>query len=338
MAGATVYTQGRVTAVRRRLNYYRRIFAAYLTYRQSHLTFWHDEPKVNEDFEPGELGQYYLPLVSKANYEGQYDADGIPLLDYHGAVGLQYNPIAIAQYGLGNFNLYRRSGDPGRRRKFLQAADWLLENMERNSSGLWVWNHHFDFEYRTMLRAPWYSALAQGQGISLLVRTHQETGQSAYIDAAERAFQSFTRGVDEGGVAYVDSAGHMWFEEYIVSPPTHILNGFVSASLGVYDYFLATGERAAGGLFESAVDTMAASLDSYDTGSWSLYEQSGTRLKMLASPYYHRLHIALLEVLYRLTGQDVFRRYALNWEAYGGSRFKRTKALAYKALFKLFYY
>ena len=38
-----------------------------------------------------------------------HDADGIPLLDYHGNIGLQYNPIAIAQWGLGNFNLFLRS-------------------------------------------------------------------------------------------------------------------------------------------------------------------------------------------------------------------------------------
>ena len=32
--------------------------------------------------------------------------NGIPLLNYHGIIGKQYNPIAIAQYGLGNLNFY----------------------------------------------------------------------------------------------------------------------------------------------------------------------------------------------------------------------------------------
>ena len=33
---------------------------------------------------------------SKANYNGHYDNNGIPLLNYHGDIGLQYNPIAIS--------------------------------------------------------------------------------------------------------------------------------------------------------------------------------------------------------------------------------------------------
>ena len=122
----------------KRWNYYQRIFAAYLTRNKSQLTFWHGEPRVNEQFEPDQLGQYYMPFLAKADYAGHYDDRGIPMLDYHGAVGLQYNPIAIAQYGLGNYNLFCRMGERERLRKFLAIADWLVENLEQNSGGLWV--------------------------------------------------------------------------------------------------------------------------------------------------------------------------------------------------------
>lgn len=321
-----------------RLNYYRRIFAAYLTRQKSHLTFWHEVAEVNENFRPGKLGEYYMTFTAKADYPGEYDESGIPLLNYRGRIGLQHNPIAIAQYGLGNYNLFRRTGASERRRKFLAVADWLVKNLERNPAGLWVWNHHFDWEYRTPLKAPWYSALAQGQGISGLVRAYQETGEEVYRDAAQRAFDPFLKRVEEGGVTYVDERGHPWFEEYIVTPPTHILNGFIWASWGVYDYFLATGEPIAWELFEQAVQTSATNLHRYDVGFWSLYEQSGTRLKMLASPFYHHLHIVQLQVLYRLTGKEIFRRYAARWEEYRRSRWKRTMALSYKCLFKLLYY
>src|SRR5262245_18145014 len=221
-----------------RFNYYRRLFPAYLHPQTSQLNFWYDNPEVNERCRPGELGEYYMPFTAKADYRGRYDSAGIPLLDYQGALGLQYNPIAIAQYGLGNYNLFRRTRDPERRRKWLAVADWLVANLEQNPAGLWVWNHLFDWEYRTRLKAPWYSALAQGQGISLLVRAHHETGEKAYLDTAKRAFATFLNNVGAGGVVYVDENGDTWFEEYIVSPPTHILNGFIWATWGVYDYFL----------------------------------------------------------------------------------------------------
>jgi hypothetical protein len=321
-----------------RLNYYRRIFPAYLTSQKSHLTFWHEVPEVNENMKPGELGEYYMPFTAKADYPGQYDDAGIPLLNYHGKLGLQYNPIAIAQYGLGNYNLFCRTGDPQRRRKFLTVADWLVTHLEKNGSGMWVWNHHFDWEYRTRLKAPWYSALAQGQGLSVLVRAHRDLGGTVYLDAAQRAFEPLLRTADNGGVTYRDDSGHTWLEEYIVSPPTHILNGFIWASWGIYDYFLATGESVAQRLFDQAIETLAANLHRYEAGFWSLYEQSGTRLKMLAGPFYHHLHIVQLEILYRLTGREIFRQYAMRWDGYRKSRLKQTAALLYKASFKLCYY
>ena len=321
-----------------RLTYYRRIFSAYLVPGSSHLTFWHEAPRENLDASIHQLGEYYMLFAKKANYSGHYDSAGIPMLDYHGQIGLQYNPIAIAQWGLGNYNLFCRTQNDEQKKKFLTASDWLCEQQEKNSSGIWVWNHHFDWEYRSPLKAPWHSALAQGQGISLLVRAYRSTGAVAYFEAAERAFASFLKSTHEGGVAFTDERGNLWFEEYIVSPPTHILNGFIWAAWGVYDYFLITRSQSARNLFEQAVLTLRANLDRYDLGFWSLYEQSNTLLPMVASPFYHRLHVVQLRVMHRLTGDETFARYADQWKAYTRSRAKRTRALCYKSAFKLCYY
>lgn len=338
MSRQALQTKRTPTRSRSRLNYYRRVFAAYLTPQKSQLTFWHETPEVNEFMQTDGLGEYYMLFTAKADYRGQYDEAGIPLLNYHGDTGLQYNPIAISQYGLGNYNLFRRTGDLERRRKFMAVADWLVDNLEQNPDDLWVWNHHFDWEYRTLLKAPWYSGLAQGQGISTLVRAHRVKGDSVYLDAARRAFEPFLVATDQGGVAHIDEEGHTWLEEYLVSPPTHILNGFIWASWGIYDYFLATGEPRARELFDQAIETIAANLRRYDIGFWSLYEQSGTRLKMIASPFYHTLHIVQLQVLHRLTGEEEFQRYALRWDNFSRSRVKKAMAIAYKAVFKLAYY
>ena len=320
------------------LSYYRRIFSAYLLGGDSHLTFWHETPAENPNAVPGKLGEYYMLFAEKARYRGAYDTSGVPQLDYHGRIGLQYNPIAIAQYGLGNYNLFRRSADPVERMKFLLSADWLSLHLEQNPQGVAVWNHHFDWEYRDTLRAPWYSALAQGQGISLLVRAHKESGDGRYLEAAKRALAGFYVPINEGGVAFTDESGDLWFEEYIVSPPTHILNGFIWASWGIYDYYLATLHPSTKELWSRAVGTLIHNLDRYDLGFWSLYEQSGTRLPMVASSFYHHLHIVQLRVMHRLTGEETFARVADRWESYSRSRAKRTRALIYKSAFKLCYY
>jgi heparosan-N-sulfate-glucuronate 5-epimerase len=334
-------------SITQRLHYYNRIFSAYLTSSKSQLTFWHDTPQENLRAPIDELGEYYMAFPQKAHYTAHMDAAGIPMLDYHGRIGLQYNPIAISQWGLGNYNLFRESPSHEERssqskneykKKFLAASDWLASHLEQNSHGIWVWNHDFDWEYRTPLKAPWYSGLAQGQGISLLVRAYRETGDAKYIESAQRAFNSFLQSVTHGGVVFADEHQHIWFEEYIVFPPTHILNGFIWAAWGVRDYFVATKDPAAGKLFEQAVQTLRANLHHYDFGFWSLYEQSGTRLPMVASPFYHQLHIVQLRVMYRMTGDKLFADYAHRWQAYALSWSNRTRALCYKSVFKLCYY
>jgi heparosan-N-sulfate-glucuronate 5-epimerase len=320
------------------LNYYRRIFSAYLLRGKSQLTFWHENPAENPNLTINSLGEYYMLFTEKADYVGTYDSHGIPMLDYHGQIGLQYNPIALAQYGLGNYNLFRRTGDLQRRQKFFLSAEWLCSHLESNSRGLAVWNHHFDWEYRDTLKAPWYSALAQGQGISVLSRAHHESGEIRYLVAAQHALAAFYQPFDAGGVAFTDERGDLWFEEYIVSPPTHILNGFIWATWGVYDYFLLTRDQSARDLFSRAVQTLLHNLDGYDLGFWSLYEESGTRLPMVTSAFYHRLHIVQLRIMHRLTGENLFASIADRWQRYTQSRVNRSRALLYKSAFKLLYY
>ncbi len=59
---------------------------------------------------------------------------------------------------------------------------------------------------------------------------------------------------------------------------------------------------------------------------------------MVASSFYHQLHIVQLRVMHRLTGEDKFVRVADRWESYTHRRANRTRALIYKSAFKLLYY
>src|SRR5215469_396559 len=113
-----------------RLHYYQRIFETYLLASKSHLSFWHDIPRINPHASPGSLGEYHMPFIEKAHYAGANDADGIPMLDYGSHIGVQYNPIAIAQWGLGNYNLFCRGREEENRRKVLAACDWLCANLQ----------------------------------------------------------------------------------------------------------------------------------------------------------------------------------------------------------------
>ena len=158
-----------------RLEYLARILQVYGRPASGPLSFWHEQPEFNPATR-SDTRQYFMRFRGKADYTGPFDADGIPLLDYRGNIGRQYNPIAIAQYGLARFNRWCDAGDDGDRTAWLSVSRWLTSTLQPNAHGVPVWPHHFDWPYRSVLKAPWYSGLAQGNGVSMLVRAAAETG------------------------------------------------------------------------------------------------------------------------------------------------------------------
>ena len=302
------------------------------------------EPRVNQASFADDR-QYFMRFQRKAAYHGPFDQDGVPLLDYQGDIGLQYNPIAISRYGLARFNRWTQTRAQEDEKAWLAAATWLERHLTPNHAGIQVWMHEFDWPYREVLRAPWYSGLAQGSGVSLLVRAADVTGDWRFAKTAHCAFNAFYHTINAGGVIAKDTQNRVWIEEYIVMPPSHILNGFIWALWGVYDYMRFTGALEARALFDKCVATIESALPEYDTGRWSLYELPPSRNalrrtgpQMLASRYYHELHIVQLRVLYRLTGISTFEVFADRWQRYLDSRMNRTRALVEKAAFKLLHY
>lgn len=330
--------------VPRRLAYLARLVSVYALPSRGPLAFWHEEPKVNEESFSGDGSQYFMRFQGKAAYTGPFDQVGVPLLDYRGDIGRQYNPIAIAQYGLARLNQLdgiSRSepcGDQDDEAAWRAAADWLVGNLRPNAYGVPVWLHEFDWPYRQPLVAPWYSGLAQGNGLSLLVRAARRTGETRYAEAAHAAYHCFTIDVSAGGVVFTDDHERTWIEEYLVDPPSHILNGFIWALWGVFDYSRWTGEPGPRVLFRDCTNTLLENLHRYDTGEWSLYELPDSGSLMPASSYYHRLHVTQLCVMHRLTGHEIFNEVADRWNAYSRDPRLRYRAFLRKAWFKLRHY
>jgi hypothetical protein len=326
----------RVPAIAR-IEYLARLLQVYARPASGPLSFWYEAPELNHAVR-GDARQYFMRFQGKADYAGPFDAGGIPLIDYRGRIGRQYNPIAIAQYGLARFNRWCAAGDAGDRTAWLAASRWLVSNLQPNVHGVPVWLHHFDWPYRQRLEAPWYSGLAQGNGLSMLVRAATETGDAAFGEAAHRAFQSLERPVSRGGVLAIDGRGDVWIEEYLVEPPSHILNGFIWALWGVHDYARWSRRTDASALWDACVTTLEARLDDFDIGWWSLYEAPDAGRRMLASLYYHRLHAVQLRVLYDLTGVEAFAACAARFEAYLRRPSFRSRAFVEKAYFKIVRY
>lgn len=321
--------------MRNRITYLSRVVDAYILKKTSQLDFWHGIPKINLRATYRKPGPYYQLFRYKAYYNGPKDDKGIPLLDYHGKIGKQYNPIAIAQYGLGHYNLCEEGSNESCR-EFIKIADFMLNRLEKNNRGYYVWFHHFDWEYYGKVKAPWYSGLAQGNGVSLLLRAYYLTKDNKYLLGTERAIESMFAAIQDGGCTYMDVKGYKWIEEIIKNPPTHILNGFLWALFGVYDMYVFTKSESYRKEFSSYVKTIKNNIHIYDAKIWSFYD--ATSDKMLASPFYHRLHIVQLKILYKMTGIPIFKIYADKWYAYTENELNKVVSFLYKSGFKILKY
>lgn len=241
-------------------------------------------PKLDEK---RQLGRYYLDLTDFAlNWPGSLDQNGIPLREYGAKIGMQYQPVGIAEYALGNHDLYLESHDDRYKEIFLKQANWFCNNLvtkriNRNCI-FGVWEYKFDFASHRQ-KAPWVSAMSQGEGISVLLRAYQLTDGQKYLKCAKLALKSFEVSSKKGGVRYEDDKGFVWYEEYPADTPPHVLNGFIFALFGLYDFYQVTDDGKALNLFSQGIQTLEANLHLYDLGFWSSYDlpayDTGTKLE-----------------------------------------------------------
>ena len=111
-----------------------------------------------------------------------------------------------------------------------------------------------------------------GQAISGLCRAFQLTNDPKYMEACKSALRTFDHEIAEGGVRFVDEKGYVWYEEVAVNPPAHILNGFIFALFGIYDYYRVTKDTHALSLFNQGIRTLKDKLHLYDTGGIIRYD------------------------------------------------------------------
>ncbi len=333
--------------MRSRKIYLSRIINAYiLNRRDSNLTFWHTPLSVNElgNHDISEVRRYPMNFTAKTDFKNHCDEDGVIMLNYNGTLGLQYNPNAIAQQALGYYDKYLdNQKDEEALRAFLTQADYFLKNGRTAGDGVILWEYNFPFEMRNYLSAPWRSALAQGQAISVLIRAHRITGNKIYAETAHKGYKAFHFLAREHEAGILDDQnGFTWLEEYIVTPPNHVLNGFIWALWGVRDYAVYFNDEHAYNLRDKCLKTLEANLENYDLGFWTSYDWPQGYDKeqpvMPSSIYYQRLHTVQMLAMYNLTGKKIFLEYHKKWQSSLESAWNKMASQIWKVYFKLRYF
>jgi len=326
-----------------KLDYLSRIINAYIINRSdSNLSFWHTPLSVNqlsvEDI--NNVYRYPMNFTAKTGFRNHCDDDGVILLNYHGDLGLQYNPNAVAQQALGYYDKYLDEPNEEDKEAFFTQANYFLKHGRIVQDDILLWEYNFPFEMRNHLFAPWRSALAQGQALSVLTRAHQLTTDERWAEAAHRGYRAFHfLACDHEGGVLDNQDGFTWLEEYIVNPPNHVLNGFIWALWGVRDYAVYFDDEHAHNLWGECLKTLEANLENYDLGWWTTYDwPQGCDIDLPVMPssfYYQRLHIVQMEAMYNLTGKAVYGQFQRRWQGFYDNRVYRVLALLWKSCFKL---
>lgn len=242
--------------------------------------------------------------------------------------------VATAQWGLGAYERYLDSGSEAWLEGARGAAEHLLANQHHGGAHDGGWRQLFSMPHTYRIEPPWLSAMAQGEGASLLIRLYLETREERYAEAAVRALRPLDVPISKGGtLARVD--GGPFVEEYPTAVPSCVLNGAIFALWGCYDVGRALDNSSALESFERLVTSLASVLWRYDTGYWSRYDLYPHPVPNIASPAYHLLHIRQLQALDRLAQRPQFHPAIERFEAYRASRARRAQAMAHKVAFRL---
>lgn len=281
---------------------------------------WHVNQDIGKCFSKDEIKGYYNNMTEKVTkMPGLLDSDELPMLNLENGE-YTYFPVAIFQYGLGAYDLFLLTSDERYERKFMQCVSWAIGNLDEKGR----WNNFSHYCPDTP-----YGAMAQGEGVSLLLRAYKHSGKQLYVDAAKKAIDFMLLSLEDGGTTKY-AGNDAYLMEYTFKGM--VMNGSIFSWWGLYDYVMVSGDN---GKYRQSMEQTLRSLMKvlpyFTYPYWSKYSLDG----LIASPFYHNLHIAQMQAMFKLTGEEVFDQYAKRWAKQQMNLICKTLAFVKKTIQKL---
>ena len=246
-----------------------------------------------------------------------FDKNNIPMVDYgimDGInIGKQYNPVTISHDASKYYTEFIKNENKTSKTYFLKHVNWLVDNSVKKDNYTFF---AYDFPFPPYdLKAPWYSAMAQGAPIQSLLNAYNITQDKTYLTTAKNALNVLFIDINDPckcGVTYKTLADGWWFEEYANGHENgpRVLNGMMFTLVDIYHYYNFTQDPDALYLFNQGILSLKNNLHNYDkNGTYSSYDKNKGDAPML----YHKVHLCLLDKLYNITKENLFKQYLVNW-------------------------
>jgi hypothetical protein len=265
---------------------------------------------------------YIIGVTPTASAQPIPDDNGVIMFNYSGVKHSVYNPLILAGWGLEYFAEYENTGDDQSKKYFINTANWLADNAKDKEGGRYsIWEYDFTWPWYGGVTPPYYSAYAQAAGIAVLAHAYDLTNNETYLHKAHNAFQAFLVDYDRDGVMTTeDDRGYSIFLHELAKPgfeKTYILNGHTGSLLHIWQYYELSHDPQAKSIFDKGINYLKQNLWKYDTGSWSLYDQTLSKnMKNRSSEIYHKIHIDHLKRLYNISGEPILKEYADRFSKY----------------------
>lgn len=248
------------------------------------------------------------------------DSDSIQLVDYRG--NLYYHPVHLVHSCFAFMSAYYQTRDTAhldRTEKYVRK----LMSLSHTFDGAAYLPYEFQFavhgDTAYVLPASWYSGMAQGEFLAVLMRLYEFTNNEEYLEFGHKVFASFLRFArdNEHWTVRLDDEGYYWIEEYPTEkgPGGRTLNGFIVSVFGLYDYFLVTESELARLVFDISLTTLKQYIPEFRRrNEYSFY---CLEHQHRADRGYHNFHVKLLRQLFSLTDDSYFESMADLYEADG---------------------
>lgn len=271
-------------------------------------------------------------------FDYQYDADGIIYMQRRFIEGRKkvYVPVRVMQHALRFYNEWLLQHESSKKELFTKYAKWLLNHVtETEKAGFWLHNERMYLAgYR--FDKPWIGCMDQGFGLSVLLRYYSvindQKRKKRILEVMQKILTTFGTSVEKGGVR--DETAGIWFEEFGASKRSHVLNGFIYALIGLFEYYRFLKSKEAKHYFDEGIATLRAYLPKFelDLGimRWSRYDLG--KIIFAGNNYHTKVHIPQLRILYDLTGELEFLDTAERWLSYVDRYKLQAKLLHYPLL------
>lgn len=272
-------------------------------------------PKVNKDLSWVKtytgLYELYNQDQWEKNTKRSFDSNGV-----HITLGQwgPYHPVNACHYALFCFDEYKATKNERFKKAFLAQVEFLRDSTKYVNFDCDKVGYPYNFPFHD-LKVPWFSSLAQGEAISVLIRYYALTKDQTILPLIVKVKNFMVYPMKKGGCLHKTPEGYEWFEEYPNSKQeAHNFSGYYVAVMAMGEYSnLFPGDTASFNLYKRTLNGGKINNKLYDSGSGIFYNRGDKRL---CAPIYLKWLTMAMTQLYEFTNDQFFKYQHEIWATY----------------------